>query len=104
MAECITFRELAMEQFSPSERFGCIVCNPPYGERIGEERQVEQLYRRLGQLYTRLDDWSMFILSAHPVFETLFGRRADKKRKLYNGTIQCYLFQYFGPLPPRKTP
>jgi putative N6-adenine-specific DNA methylase len=104
VTECITFRQLAMEKFSSSERFGCIVCNPPYAERIGEERQVEELYRSLGQLYTRLDGWSMFILSAHPLFEKFFGRRADKKRKLYNGRIQCYLFQYFGPLPRREAP
>ena len=101
VADCITFRELAMEQFSPEERFGCIVCNPPYGERTGEKRQVEQICRQLGHLFARLDNWSMFILSAYPDFERLFGRRADKKRKLYNGTIQCYLYQYFGPLPPK---
>ena len=102
VADCITFRQLAMEQFSSDEKFGCIVCNPPYGERTGEEKQVEELYQSLGQLHTRVDSWSMFILSAHPFFEKLFGRRADKKRKLYNGRIQCYLYQYFGPLPPRK--
>jgi len=102
VADCITFRELAMEQFSPEERFGCIVCNPPYGERTGEKRQVEQLCRQLGHLFARLDNWSMFILSAYPDFERLFGRRADKKRKLYNGTIQCYLYQYFGPRPPKE--
>ena len=101
MADCITFQQLAMEKFSSSEKFGCIVCNPPYGERTGEEKQVEELYKSLGHLHARLDSWSTFILSAHPFFERFFGRRADKKRKLYNGRIQCYLYQYFGPLPGR---
>ena len=102
VAECITFHELSMEKFSSEKKFGCLVCNPPYGERTGEEKQVEGLYTSLGQLYTRLDGWSMFILSAHPYFERFFGRRADKKRKLYNGKIQCYFYQYFGPLPSRQ--
>jgi putative N6-adenine-specific DNA methylase len=99
--DCITFRELAMERFTHDAQFGCIVCNPPYGERTGEKKQVEELCRSLGLLLTRLDSWSMFILSAHPDFERFFGKRADRKRKLYNGTIQCYLYQYFGPRPPK---
>ncbi len=102
VADCISFRQLAMERFRSDEKFGCMVCNPPYGERTGEEKQVEDLYRSLGHLRVRLDTWSMFILSAYPFFEKFFGRRADKKRKLYNGRIQCYLHQYRGPLPSRR--
>ena len=104
VADCITFRELAMERFGSNAKFGCIVSNPPYGERTGEKKQVEELYQSLGQLFNRLDGWSMFILSAHPYFEKFFKRRADKKRKLYNGRIQCYLYQYFGPKPPKTDP
>jgi putative N6-adenine-specific DNA methylase len=104
VADCITFRQLAMEKFSSHEKFGCIICNPPYGERTGDEKQVEELYGSLGQLYARMDGWSMFVLSAHPFFERFFKRRADRKRKLYNGRLQCYFYQYFGPLPPRKAP
>jgi len=99
VADCVTFRQLPAGDFSSDEKFGCIVCNPPYGERIGEEKQVEELYRSLGQLDARLDGWSLFILSAHPHFERLFGRRADKRRKLYNGRIECCFYQYLGPLP-----
>jgi putative N6-adenine-specific DNA methylase len=102
VGDCITFRQLAMEKFSSDAKYGCIVCNPPYGERTGEKKQVEELYQSFGRLFTRLDSWSMFILSAHPHFERFFRRQADKKRKLYNGRIQCYLYQYFGPLPPKK--
>jgi len=101
VSDCITFREVAMEKFTAREKFGCIVCNPPYGERTGETTQVEKLCKNLGHMFTRLDGWSMFVLSAYPHFEKFFGRQADRKRKLYNGTIQCYLYQYFGPIPPK---
>jgi putative N6-adenine-specific DNA methylase len=102
VADCITFQQLAMEKFISDEKFGCVVCNPPYGERTGEERQVKEIYGSLGHLYARLNGWSMFVLSAHPFFERFFGRHADRKRKLYNGRLQCYFYQYFGPLPPRE--
>lgn len=99
VADCVAFRQLPADAFSSNERFGCMVCNPPYGERLGEEKQVEELYRSLGHVDARLDGWSVFVLSAHPHFEKLFGRRADKRRKLYNGRIECCFYQYLGPLP-----
>lgn len=99
VADSVTFQQLPAGTFSPEEKFGCIVCNPPYGERVGETQQVEELYRELGRLYLRLPGWSMFVLTAHPFFERLFGRRPDRKRKLYNGRIECCFYQYFGPLP-----
>ena len=102
IGDSVTFQQLPAKDFGSEEKFGCIVCNPPYGERVGETQQVERLYRELGQLYARLPGWSMFVLTAHPNFESLFGRRPDRKRKLYNGRIECCLYQYFGPLP-RKT-
>jgi putative N6-adenine-specific DNA methylase len=80
---------------------GCIVTNPPYGERIGGEREVEGLYRLMGRSLAALPTWSLFALSAHPGFERLIGRPASRRRKLYNGNLQCYYYQYFGPLPPR---
>ncbi len=103
VADSVRFQQRPASRFSSDEKFGCIVCNPPYGERVGEAQQVEELYRELGQLYSRLPGWSMFVLTAHPFFEKLFGSRADRKRKLYNGRIECCFYQYFGPLP-RKTP
>jgi putative N6-adenine-specific DNA methylase len=99
VADCVTFQQLPVGSFSSDEEFGCLVCNPPYGERVGKEGQLEELYSNLGQLYARLDGWSMFVLSAHPFFERFFGGRPDKKRKLYNGRIECCFYQYFGPLP-----
>lgn len=98
----ISFQKRSIEEFSSSRKYGCIVCNPPYGERTGEPKAVESVYRSMGEVYKRLDSWSLFALTAHPNFEKLFRRRADKKRKLYNGTILCYLYQYLGPLPRRR--
>jgi putative N6-adenine-specific DNA methylase len=91
-----------VKNFRPTEPYGCLVSNPPYGERLGEQAQVEQLYQVMGRSLSRLDTWSFFIITSHPAFEKLFGKHADKKRKLYNGRIQTNFYQYLGPLPPRK--
>ncbi len=101
--DAISFQKRAIEDFSSSRKYGCIVCNPPYGERTGEPMAVEKIYRAMGVVYSRLDKWSFFALTPHPHFERLFGRKADKKRKLYNGMILCYLYQYLGPLPSRRS-
>ena len=98
----ISFQKRAIEEFSSGKKYGCIVCNPPYGERTGRAAEVERIYRAMGEVYGRLDGWSLFALSPHPSFERLFGRKAQKKRKLYNGTILCHLYQYLGPLPPGR--
>jgi putative N6-adenine-specific DNA methylase len=84
-------------------RYGFIICNPPYGGRLGEMKEVEKLYREMGKVFNSLDTWSYYILTSHPGFERLFGRKADKKRKLYNGRIQCNYYQFFGP-PPKQRP
>ena len=82
--------------------YGCVVTNPPYGVRIGERREIEQLYRTLPLVLRRLKTWSHFILTAREDLETLVGQQADKRRKLYNGNIRCTLFQFFGPKPPTR--
>ncbi|NLK39405.1 MAG: class I SAM-dependent RNA methyltransferase [Clostridiales bacterium] len=76
-------------------RRGTIVCNPPYGERLFERSQVEQLYAQMGRHFTSLAPWQVYILSSHEQFERHYGKRADKVRKVYNGMIPCYLYQYF---------
>ena len=75
---------------------GLMVCNPPYGERMMEQRSAQRLYQALGKHLRYADGWQKFIISSEPEFEYYFGRRADKKRKLYNGMIQCNLYQYTG--------
>lgn len=77
----------------PAER-GVIVCNPPYGERMLEQREAQRLYRALGKHLRYADNWQKFIISSEPEFEYYFGRPADKKRKLYNGRLQCNVYQY----------
>lgn len=76
-------------------RRGTIVTNPPYGERISTISEVEELYRRMGEHFKTLDRWQIYILTSHENFERLYGARADKVRKLYNGMIPCYYYQYF---------
>ena len=74
---------------------GTIVTNPPYGERLMSVPEVEKLYREIGRAFGTLDRWQMYILTPHEGFERLFGRRADKIRKLYNGMIPCRLYEFF---------
>ena len=76
-------------------RRGTIATNPPYGERISTISEVEELYRRMGEHFRTLDSWQIYILTSHENFERLYGARADKVRKLYNGMIPCYFYQYF---------
>ncbi len=99
VAKRIIFEKKKLEEFSSKKPYGCVVCNPPYGERIGEADEVVALYRQMGLVFGALESWSVFVLTAHPDFEKYYGRKADKNRKLYNGKIRCYLHQYFGPLP-----
>lgn len=98
----IRFERRAVKDIKPSGDYGCIICNPPYGERLGSPRAVEQVYREMRLAFLPLDTWSIFVLTAHKQFEKFFGRRADKRRRLFNGQIECTLYQFFGPLPPRR--
>lgn len=99
----IHFQRTAFAEFRSRFDQGYVICNPPYGERLGEVRQAEELYREMRRVFAGLDGWSFSVLAAHPDFEKLFGRQADKKRKLYNGRIQCNLYQYSG-LQAQKAP
>ncbi|MBQ9085472.1 MAG: class I SAM-dependent RNA methyltransferase [Clostridia bacterium] len=76
-------------------RRGTIVTNPPYGERLGSMEEVESLYRDIGRHFRSLEPWQAYIITSHEGFERLYGRKADKVRKLYNGMIPCYLYQFF---------
>ena len=91
-------RDLAAKQsaseFAQTTDRGVIVTNPPYGERLMEKREAEALYTAFGAAYAKTEHWRLYLLSSHTEFERAFGRPADKKRKLYNGTLRCDLFQY----------
>ncbi len=99
--DSIIFDTLDIRHFHSDQPYGCIVTNPPYGERLGTAEEVEALYRTMGRVKKNMETWSWFVITSHPQFEKLFGSKADKKRKLYNGRIQTNLYQYLGPLPPR---
>ncbi len=103
VSDVIAFQRLPIEQFRSRKKFGCIICNPPYGERLSEENEIKLLYKTMGETYSRLDTWSYFILTAHPGFERLFGKKATRNRKLYNGMLQCYLYEYLGPRPQKNS-
>ena len=81
--------------FSRTTERGVIVTNPPYGERLLDQKQAEELYRGFGAALSGTENWSLYLLSSHTEFERCFGRQADKKRKLYNGMIKCDLFMYY---------
>lgn len=82
-------------KISAPDRRGTIVTNPPYGERLGTVREAEALYREIGEHFHSLSPWQVYVITSHPAFERFYGKRADKVRKLYNGMLPCYLYQYF---------
>lgn len=99
--DAIHFQRLPVAEISSRYKYGIIICNPPYGERLGEQEYVENLYREMGTVFKKLDSWSYYVITSNMEFEKLFGRKADKKRKLYNGRLLCNYYQYFGPPPPK---
>ena len=100
--DLIHWQEQSFNDFSNSRKYGNIISNPPYGERLKEGGDIAALYRLMGEKLRQLDTWSFYILTSHRQFENLFGKKASKRRKLYNGGIECQYYQYFGPRPPHK--
>lgn len=92
--DMIKFETVPLEKFEHSGEKGWVITNPPYGDRIGEKIEIEKLYKSMGALYKTLKTWSFNVLTSYPSFEKLFRKKADKNRKLYNGKIQCYYYQY----------
>lgn len=92
---------LNVSDFYTKDSYGTIVCNPPYGERLGDENLCRELYKTMGNSFKKLNKWSHFILTSNEEFENAFGKKADKKRKLYNGMLKCNIYQYFGERPPK---
>lgn len=95
VADLVRFDVADARGFSPNQPAGRVVANPPYGERLMERREAEQLYTAFGKVWRAVPaGWSLYLLSSHTEFERTFGKKADKKRKLYNGMLKCDLFQY----------
>ncbi|HYG60314.1 MAG TPA: class I SAM-dependent RNA methyltransferase [Symbiobacteriaceae bacterium] len=104
LSKSVTLRRLALNKVQTDLKYGYLITNPPYGERLGEREEVEDLYRALGRMTRQLQEWSVFVITAHKEFERFYGRRADKKRKLYNGRIECDLYQYHGRYHAKPVP
>ena len=96
VADCITFRDGDATKMSLPAQSGIIVCNPPYGQRMLEQQSAQRLYAAMGRHFKFANDWKKFIITSEPEFEHYFGKRADKKRKLYNGMIKCDYYMYTG--------
>ncbi|PRT72908.1 RNA methyltransferase [Streptococcus anginosus] len=96
VSEQIVFKQMRLQDLHTDKINGVIVSNPPYGERLLDDNAVTKLYQEMGQTFAPLKTWSKFILTSDEAFEAKFGSQADKKRKLYNGTLKVDLYQYFG--------
>ena len=98
----IHFQERMVAELSHPKKYGFIITNPPYGERLEDKKNLPQLYRTLGERFCRLDAWSAYVITSYEDTEKCFGRKADKNRKIYNGMLKTYYYQFLGPKPPKK--
>ena len=99
----IHFQQRAVKDLNHPKKYGFIITNPPYGERLEEKKDLPELYREIGEAYNRLDAWSMYMITAYEDAEKYIGRKADKNRKIYNGMMKTYFYQFMGPKPPRRS-
>ena len=99
----IHFQQRDMRDLSSTKQYGFIITNPPYGERLEEKAALPHLYKAMGEAFSKLSNWSYFFITSYEEAEKYFGRKADKNRKIYNGMIKTYLYEYYGPKPPKKT-
>ena len=102
LEEDIAFFMKDMRDVDLKDEYGVVITNPPYGERMGKIEEVHQLYRDLGKKFDEFKTWSVYVITAEEQFEKLYGKKADRKRKLYNGRIKVDYYQYYGPRPPKE--
>ena len=100
VADYIDFHSRDFSEFSSNRKYGVVITNPPYGVRLLEKAQAEDLIKSMGKTFSNMPDWSVYILSALNGVEMLFGKRATKRRKLFNGNIQTGYYQFLGERPP----
>ena len=98
----IHFQRRPLSQLSHPKKYGFLITNPPYGERLEEKEKLPALYRELGERFAALDSWSMYLITAYENAQQDIGRKADKNRKIYNGMMKTYFYQYSGPKPPKR--
>ncbi len=99
----IHFQVKPVKELSSPKKYGFILTNPPYGERMEEKAAMPGLYREIGEVFRGLDTWSYYIITGFEDAQKYIGRKADKNRKIYNGMMKTYFYQFQGPKPPRKT-
>ncbi len=102
VADVIHFQQADVKEVQTSKKYGKLITNPPYGERLGEMKELHGLYEQLARLKKEWDTWSFYILTSYPYLEKVWGGPATRRRKLYNGTIETQFYQYYGPAPPRR--
>lgn len=98
----IHFQQRDVTDLKHSKKYGFIITNPPYGERLEEKKDLPALYTTIGEVYRNLDAWSLYMITSYEEAERYIGRKADKNRKLYNGMIRTCFYQFMGPKPPKK--
>lgn len=98
----IHFQQKALKDLSSNKKYGFIITNPPYGERLEEKKELQGLYKEMGKVFGSLDSWSYYIITSLEDAQKYIGRQADKNRKIYNGMIKTYYYQYMGPRPPKQ--
>lgn len=98
----IHFQQRAVKDLSHPKKYGFLFANPPYGERLEEKENLPALYQTLGERFAALDSWSAYIITAYEDVEKYMGRKADKNRKIYNGMMKTYFYQFMGPKPPKR--
>ena len=98
----IHFQQRPVRELSHPKKYGFIITNPPYGERIEEKKNLPELYRQFGEQFAAMDSWSAYVITAYEDAEKYMGRKADKNRKIYNGMMKTYFYQFLGPKPPRR--
>ena len=99
----IHFQERDVSELNHPKKYGFVITNPPYGERLEEKEALPGLYRAFGESFRRLDSWSAYMITSYEETEKYFGRKADKNRKIYNGMLKTYFYQFLGPKPPKRT-
>ena len=98
----IHFQQRPVSALSHPKKYGFMISNPPYGERIEEKENLPALYREIGERFRELDAWSMYLITSYEEAEKYIGRKADKNRKIYNGMLKTYFYQFMGPKPPGR--
>ncbi|MBS6194728.1 MAG: class I SAM-dependent RNA methyltransferase [Clostridiales bacterium] len=98
----IHFQQREVQKLRHPKKYGFVITNPPYGERLEEKAMLPDLYRQIGKVYEGLDSWSMYLITSYEEAEKYIGRKADRNRKIYNGMIRTYYYQFLGPRPPKR--